>query len=203
MFKNILTEGQLKLFPFIKLFSSDFFLVGGTAVALQLGHRRSIDFDLFTFSSFDPIRIRKKITRVKKIEHTLSQGEGELTVSIDQVKITFFHYPYLIERQVALEDIIRMPDLLTLGAMKAFTLGKRAKWKDYLDLYFLLQKFSLKELMAKSSRIFGSEFNEKLFRSQLGYFKDIDYSEKVVYLEGFKVGDREVKKFLEKVSLVE
>jgi len=73
------------------------------------------------------------------------------------------------------ESYVKLPDLLTLGAMKAFALGKRAKWKDYVDLYFILQRYSLKELIDKTNSVFKTEFNEKLFRTQLSYFKDGDF----------------------------
>ncbi|PIP14600.1 hypothetical protein COX47_04285 [Candidatus Roizmanbacteria bacterium CG23_combo_of_CG06-09_8_20_14_all_35_49] len=201
MYKNILNADQERLLPFIKSFSSDFYLVGGTALALHLGHRRSIDFDLFTDSSFDPMQLRTKILESYKIEHTFSQGSGELTVVINKVKITFFHYPFPIERDLDFEEIIKVPDILTLGAMKSFALGRRAKWKDYVDLYFIFQKHSFQELIDKTNLIFRQEFNEKLFRTQLAYFKDIDYSEKIDYIKGFEKEDEEIKKYLEKISL--
>ena len=91
--------------------------------------------------------------------------------------------------------------MITLGAMKAFALGRRAKWKDYVDLYFIFQKYSLKELIDKTISIFKTEFNEKLFRTQLGYFDDIDYSEQVEYMTGFEKNDEKIKKYLEKISL--
>ncbi|KKP85746.1 MAG: hypothetical protein UR89_C0043G0001, partial [Candidatus Roizmanbacteria bacterium GW2011_GWA2_35_8] len=92
-------------------------------------------------------------------------------------------------------------DILTLGAMKAFALGRRAKWKDYVDLYFIFQKYSFQELIDKTNLIFKSEFNEKLFRTQLGYFEDIDHSEEIKYMTGFEKKDEEIKLFLEKISL--
>lgn len=84
--------------------------------------------------------------------------------------------------------------------MKSFALGRRAKWKDYVDLYFIFQKHSFKELMDKTNNIFKTEFNEKLFRTQLAYFEDIDYSEKIDYIKGFEKEDEEIKKYLEKIS---
>lgn len=201
MYKNILVADQELLLPFIKLFSSDFYLVGGTAIALHLGHRRSIDFDLFTETIFDPMTIRRKILQDKTIDHTFSQGSGELTVLINKVKVTFFHYPFTIERNVLFEQIISLPDLITLGAMKAFALGRRAKWKDYVDLYFIFQKYSFQELIDRTSNIFKTEFNEKLFRTQLGYFDDIDYTEEIEYIQGFEKKDDVIKQFLEKISL--
>ncbi|OGK38212.1 hypothetical protein A3F03_02870 [Candidatus Roizmanbacteria bacterium RIFCSPHIGHO2_12_FULL_41_11] len=201
MYKNILNIDQEKLLPFVKSFSANFYLVGGTAIALYLGHRRSIDFDLFSDNSFDPMHIRTKILPCYKIDQTFSQGEGELTVLIDNVKITFFHYPFLIDRSAEFDGYFKLPDLITLGAMKAFALGRRAKWKDYVDLYFILQKYSFQDLTDKTSSIFKTEFNEKLFRTQLGYFDDIDYTEQIKYMTGFEKKDDDIKQFLEKISL--
>ena len=201
MYKNIFNADQVQLLPFIKLFTSDFYLVGGTAIALHLGHRRSIDFDLFTDNTFDPILIRNKIMVNKNIDHTFSQGSGELTVLINKVKVTFFHYPFIVQRNITFEQTLKLPDLITLGAMKAFALGRRAKWKDYVDLYFIFQKHSFQELIDKTISIFKNEFNEKLFRTQLGYFNDIDHTEQIKYISGFEKRDEEIKKYLEKISL--
>ena len=201
MYKNIFNADQVQLLPFIKLFTSDFYLVGGTAIALHLGHRRSIDFDLFTDNTFDPILIRNKIMVNKNIDHTFSQGSGELTVLINKVKVTFFHYPFIVQRNITFEQTLKLPDLITLGAMKAFALGRRAKWKDYVDLYFIFQKHSFQELIDKTISIFKNEFNEKLFRTQLGYFNDIDHTELIKYISGFEKRDEEIKKYLEKISL--
>ncbi len=200
MFKNILSIEQENLLPLMKSFSSDYYLVGGTAIALHVGHRRSIDFDLFTDKTFDPMSIRTKLLTNYSIDQTFSQGVGELTILINKVKVTFFHYPFLIERSVNFDSIIDLPDLLTLGAMKAFALGRRAKWKDYVDLYFIFKKYSLQGLIDKTNNIFKSEFNEKLFRTQLGYFEDIDHSEEIEYMVGFERKDEEIKQFLEKIS---
>ena len=96
-----------------------------------------------------------------------------------------------------LDGVISMPTLRSLAAMKAFALGRRAKWKDYVDLYFLLKNyFSIKEISTEAVQIFGELFSEKLFRSQLAFHKDIDYSEPVEYLPGFEVADQEIKEFL-------
>jgi len=93
-----------------------------------------------------------------------------------------------------------MPDLLTLAAMKAYALGSRAKWKDYVDLYILLRDhFSLMQISEKSKDLFGVYYNEKLFREQLCYFQDVDYSEKVDFVVQ-PVSDEEIKKFLTDVA---
>ncbi len=95
-----------------------------------------------------------------------------------------------------------MPDLLTLAAMKVFALGQRAKWKDYADLYFIMKDYhSFEEISKKAGKLFGPEFNEKLFRIQLAYFNDVNYSEPIEFLPGFEVSEEKIKKELIKFSL--
>jgi len=201
MHDEILSEGQKNLLALIGKFSTNFGLAGGTAVALQIGHRRSIDFDLFTLEDFDTEKIREIVRAEHSIGNVFVENPNELTLLVDGVKITFYKYPFPIEFTTKLEGEIQMTDLTTLAAMKAFALGRRAKWKDYVDLYFILKKFPFLKIVEKAQNLFAGEFNEKLFREQLAYFNDIDYSEGIDYLPGFQVSDEEVKKTLLKISL--
>ena len=201
MRKEILSENQIKLLPLIKTFATDFGLVGGTSIALHLGHRRSIDFDLFTDKDFSSEKIRSNIKRNHTIQSTLVDEPEELTLVVDDVKLTFYKYPFKINYSGKFEEIIKIPDLLTLAAMKTFALGRRAKWKDYVDIFFILENNTFEDITKKTKEIFGYEFNERLFREQLSYFEDIDYSEKVDYLEGREVSDAEIKQKLVEVSL--
>ncbi|OGY84613.1 MAG: hypothetical protein A3F54_00350 [Candidatus Kerfeldbacteria bacterium RIFCSPHIGHO2_12_FULL_48_17] len=202
MHKEILTAEQVHLLPLVKCFTKDFFLVGGTAIALQIGHRQSIDFDLFTANDFSNAKIRKKITKSEKIDRVIRDETGQYTLIIDGVRLTFFQYPFRIRASKKFGNIIKMPDLLTLAAMKAYALGRRAKWKDYVDLFFIMKDHcSIREVAQKTREIFGAEFNEKMFRVQLAYFQDIDYSEKVIYSRGFEVSDAEVQKALIEFSV--
>ena len=199
---EILTAEQLELLPLVKSFSKDFGLVGGTAIAIFIGHRRSIDFDLFTDKEFDNWKIRRKILQFKKIDSVLRDEDGQYTMVIHKVRFTFFCYPFKISFSKNFNKVINIPDLLTLAAMKAYALGRRAKWKDYVDLYFVMkERYDVHKIISKTKRIFGREFNEKLFRAQLSYFKDIDYTEKVDYLKEFEVDDEIVKKELTDFSL--
>ena len=205
MHDEILTKEQVELLPLVAKFQRSFGLVGGTAIALQIGHRESIDFDLFTLKDkgFKNNDIKRKITERKSIDKTIVDKLGELTVLIKGVKFTFFHYPFeQVQFNEKIEDVIKMPDLLTLAAMKAHALGQRAKWKDYVDLYFILKDFhTISEIIKKTNNLFRNEFNEKMFRVQLGYFKDISYAEEVVYKEGFEVDSEIIKKALIEASL--
>ena len=201
MHEEILSKKQVDLLPLVDKFSNRFGLVGGTAIALQIGHRRSIDFDLATSGEIGHNKITQAIRGFCPIQSTLVNEKNELTVVIKSVKFTFFRFPFEIGFTQKFASHINMPNLPTLASMKSYTLGRRAKWKDYVDLYFVLQKYSLSDIVAKSKTIFGGEFSEKLFREQLSYYKDVDYTERVNFLPGKSVSDSKIKKFLTDISL--
>ena len=126
----------------------------------------------------------------------------QLHLLINNVKITFFSYPFQILHPVKIDSFITIPTLLSLAAMKAFALGRRARWKDYVDLYFISKDhYSLDEIIKQGEKLFKPECNPKIFRTQLSYFNDISYREKITYLTGFEVDEKEVKKNLIEYSL--
>ena len=123
-------------------------------------------------------------------------------MDVQGVRMTFFEYPFRIPLTHRFGDVIRMPDLLTLAAMKAHALGQRAKWKDYVDLYFIIKKYhGVSSIMRKAKHIFVHEFNEKIFRAQLAYFQDINYSEEIIYMKGYAVPDATVRRELQRWSV--
>ncbi|MBU1205460.1 MAG: nucleotidyl transferase AbiEii/AbiGii toxin family protein [Proteobacteria bacterium] len=201
MRKDVLTANQLELLPLIREFSREYYLAGGTAIALYLGHRKSIDFDLFTSDRIKRQAIKRTLDRFTyPVSDILFEDSEQLHIIINAVKVTFFSYPYPVLAKTEFEQVIRMPELLTLSAMKAYALGGRAKWKDYVDLFFLLSNhFSLQQIAEQAKGIFGAYFNEKLFREQLCYFQDIDDSEKVDFVAP-AVYDGEIKRFLTEVA---
>ncbi len=204
MHKEILNKKQIELLPLIHNFNKGFGLVGGTAIALQIGHRESIDLDLFSCNDINNAKIIKIIKDYfeNNVDLQIIRDEiGEYTLFINKVKCTFFYYPFKIQFDVDFDNIIKMPNLITLAAMKAYTLGRRVKWKDYVDLYFIFNRYSLQDVVEKSKEIFGNEFSEKNFREQLSYFEDIDYTEKIIFKENFKVSDEEIKRKLQKISI--
>ena len=201
----ILNDKQIKLLPVVKNISNQGFgLIGGTAIALQLGHRQSIDFDLCSTKEFDNAELIKIINMTSQIDKTLIDNSDEYTAIVNSVKLTCLHYPFPVEFKEIINNISPMADLLTLGAMKAYTLGRRIKWKDYVDLYFIMENnYPIQEIITKAKQIFGSNFNEKLFRVQLAYFEEIDYSEEINFLPNKEVSDEAIKEKLIKWSLAE
>ncbi len=184
----------------LKIFKKDFYLAGGTAIALHIGHRKSIDLDFFSENKFKNLSIYRKLKKIDNISNVLVDNSDEYTVIISNVKITFLNYPFPLNNIIE-ENDFKTLDLLSLAALKAYALGRRAKWKDYVDLYFIFQKYSLQEVVLRTKEIFKNAFNEKNFYQQLCYFKDIDYSEEVNYMKGFKKSDKEIKRYLKKLSL--
>lgn len=196
MHNEILSKSQLELLPLVKQFKREFYLVGGTAIALHLGHRRSIDFDLFKSGKLILNRIITKVSSIKQPYIVTRRVTGQLNLTIKDVKFTFFEYPYPVEANCKFEDIIKLPDLLNLASMKAFALGRRSKWKDYVDLYYIFKDHhTVKQVVEVSENIFGQLFSEKLFRAQLSYFDDIDHSETIEYLIQ-QPTNKEIKEFL-------
>lgn len=201
MHTEILTKDQKELLPFLQLFNRKFYLVGGTAIALHLGHRRSLDFDLFCFKPFKKSYINIKLVTLPFEIVNLHEDVDQLHFTVNGIKLTFFHFPWPVEHEISVQNIITIPSLKTLGAMKAYALGRRAKWKDYVDLFFLLKyHFTIDEISEEAVHLFGQLFNEKLFRQQLSFHKDIDYSEPVEFLVSVPDGE-EIKQFLVDTAL--
>ncbi|HKK66730.1 MAG TPA: nucleotidyl transferase AbiEii/AbiGii toxin family protein [Bacteroidales bacterium] len=202
MFIRVLTGSQKELLPIAACFSKKFYLAGGTAIALQLGHRTSIDFDFFTSSGFRNGSIYKVLNDNGIDFSVLHEEADQLHLIANHVKLTFLEFPFKVPHPVKLEGYMTMPELTVLSALKAYALGRRSKWKDYVDLYFLLKHvLSITSLIEHAESIFGDRFNAKLFRQQLAWYEDIDYSEKVDYTGDEQPGQQEIKDFLTEQSL--
>ncbi len=200
--KQILSPKQIELLDFVHQFKQDHILVGGTAVALQVGHRRSIDFDLFTQHEFESQKILNLVKRKGLLDRLMIASKNELTLLAHQVKMTWYYFPYKLVGAVE-TDFAFLPNLTTLGAMKLYALNGRAKWKDYVDLYVLFKHEGLRlaDLINQAKKLFGSAFSEKLIRVQLSYYKDVSFAEEVEWMPGWYTDQANIKKYLTDVSL--
>lgn len=198
---EILNDEQKELLPLISSFKREYYLVGGTAIALYLGHRRSIDFDLFKNGR---INHKRNIEKLETFGYPLlvtRRVEEQMNLIVNDVKLTFFDYPFDIPAVQRFESYAKLPSLLDLAAMKAYALGRRSKWKDYVDLYFITKyHYTLDVIQHRAFNLFGNLFSDKLFRSQLSYFDDVDYSEEVDYLVDTPPSDNEIKEHLTMLS---
>ena len=202
MHSEILNDRQVELLPLMAQFRREYYLVGGTAIALYIGHRRSIDFDLFKPSAINHKRNLDKISATSFNHIVTRRVTEQMNLIVNDVKVTFFQYPFPVEPTAKFETYFRIPSLLQLAAMKAYALGRRSKWKDYVDLYFLLSDhFTIADITDCATQLFGELFSEKMFRSQLCYFDDIDYTEAVDWLIPNHPADDEIKQALMEIAV--
>ena len=112
MHSEILNDRQVELLPLMAQFRREYYLVGGTAIALYIGHRRSIDFDMFKPSLINHKRNLDKISTAP-FAHTVTRRVTEqMNLILNDVKVTFFQYPFPVEPTAKFENYFRLPSLL-------------------------------------------------------------------------------------------
>lgn len=198
MYPEVLTEEGKKLWPLFGKIPSDFYLAGGTALALQIGHRVSVDFDFF----MDDYLPKPLLFKINKIFSGCSlnvsvNNPDELTVFVDGIKLTFLRYPFLPVRELIDFEGIKLLDAIEIAVTKAYTIGRRGSFKDYVDVYFVLVDglTNLEEIIGLAERKYSSDFNARLFLEQLVYFEDIS-DENIRFLKE-PVDKETIKKFFE------
>ena len=147
-------------------------LVGGTALALQIGHRKSIDLDLFGDIDFDNVNTAKVFADFNNTI-ILKRSKNINIFSIDDIKVDFVNYSYPWLQKPLLLDGIRLAGIEDIAAMKLAAITGRGSRKDFIDLYFLLQKYNLKEMLRfyRNKYFDGSEY---LVLKSLTYFADAE-----------------------------
>ena len=197
MHDEVLTKSAAALLPSIVRFS-DFYLAGGTALALQIGHRRSVDFDLFSEKTL-PAELLPRVKRVcapLSVVVTYSSTE-QLNVLIGGVKTTFLFFPYPVINPPVAYRGISIASVREIATMKAFAVGKRLSFKDYVDWYFMLKEkyVTLPDVIALAQKKFGGDFNDRLFLGQLVSLADVPI-QSIDFLRA-AVDKKEITEFLE------
>ncbi len=176
MFTNILLTDTKKVLNNFKKTNAqqDFYLSGGTGLALQIGHRESQDLDFFSEKDFDPELLQAELAKISHLEN-IQLDKGTLNCFIDNVKIQFLHYPYkLLEEKIEWEGI-HISSMLDIACTKLLTISSRGSKKDFIDLYFLLQIYSLTFLFEKLEEKYTNSNYDKLhILKSLIYFEDAD-----------------------------
>ena len=200
MHKEALTKEASEIFPELSNFKG-FYLVGGTALALQIGHRVSVDFDLFSQKELPP-RLLAKIKQMfgKSAVSITYSAPGQLNVLLNGVKTTFFHYDYPVIDRTKSYKKVPIASIREIATMKAFAIGKRLSYKDYIDWYFLLKEkhVILSEVITHAKKKFGGDFNDRLFLGQLVYLDDVA-TQKIDFLRD-AVDRRTVQNFLQRAT---
>jgi hypothetical protein len=150
-----------------------FNLVGGTALALQLGHRNSIDIDLFTNQEFNTNSLLTILRKDFKVE-VIFTVENTLLTFVNKIKTDFITHNYPLVNPPITEEGITFLSLQDIAAMKLNAISNSGKrLKDFIDIYFLLEHFSLHQ-MIEFYTIKYPNFNPLIPLRAVGYFDDID-----------------------------
>ena len=147
-------------------------LVGGTSLALQIGHRKSIDLDFFGILNTDKIEITKVLSKIGELE--IKHSTPNINIyTVSGIKVDIVNYPYPWLENVVKEDDLALAGKKDIAAMKLSAITGRGSKKDFIDLYFLLKEFTLSELIQyyRQKYFDGSVF---LVMRSLAYFEDAD-----------------------------
>ncbi len=126
---------------------NQYVLVGGTALSLQLGHRKSIDLDLFTTKNYDPVLIKKNIHKSYPVATIIYETPNSIGFNIHDIKVEFVEWKEGFELEYHQYDQWRLLKKEILASMKLNAILNRTEKKDYADLSFLLKDRPLKELL--------------------------------------------------------
>lgn len=150
----------------------DLRLVGGTSLALQYGHRKSIDIDLFGLFEADELEITEELSRLGQI-YQLQKSKNILVYLINGIKTDIVRYKYPWLEDIQIIDGIRFAGRKDIAAMKLAAITGEGTKKDFIDIWFLLKEFSLQQMMGfyLTKYTDGTEF---LVLKSLGYFADAD-----------------------------
>jgi hypothetical protein len=175
---DVLPPAQQRLWPELQGVSDAFVLYGGTALALQLGHRESVDFDFFAHQDIDPSTVYRQ-TPFLKGAAIIQSAPNTLTCLVERdgpVKVSFFglsHLTLLRDPHTANDNALRIASLLDLAATKAVAVQNRLEAKDYIDIDALLSAgVDLPHALGAAKRAFGNAFAPTATLKALTYFAE-------------------------------
>jgi Nucleotidyl transferase AbiEii toxin, Type IV TA system len=178
---EILPPAQRRLWHELDQVPTEFTLYGGTAIALHLGHRQSVDFDFFGIRPFDPTELQAAIPFLAKAR-VRQRERNTLTAILNregQVAVSFFgvpNLPRLVAPLVSDDNGLKVASLLDLAGTKASVVQVRPEAKDYLDLDMLITKgeITLPMALTAAQALYGASFNPQITLKALSYFEDGD-----------------------------
>ena len=160
-----------------------FNLAGGTALALHIGHRLSIDLDLFTVDSFNASKLEEYLTRKYNFVSDFIE-RNTLKGRIKDVKVDCITYDYPLINEIVKEDSVRLYSMQDIAAMKLSVITDNGtRLKDFIDIAYLSTKFSLSDMIeAYKIKYPSSNYISPL--KSLSYYDDINFNEPIQMLKG-------------------
>ncbi|PIR72259.1 MAG: hypothetical protein COU42_01955 [Candidatus Nealsonbacteria bacterium CG10_big_fil_rev_8_21_14_0_10_36_24] len=166
----------LRNLSFLKKYG--FYLAGGTALALQFGHRTSKDLDFYTKKNFNPVKIVKEFRKVfKKDLKGPRSAEDTLWLKIKDTDLSFFRYPYLLIRPLVSYETVKLTSAEDIIAMKIEAIITRGKKRDFVDMYFAMRRYGIKKVLGFFKEKYPEVFNEYNCVTALTYFEDAEKKE--------------------------
>lgn len=156
-----------------KQYLKHFYLVGGTALALQMGHRTSEDLDFFSSTDFRSEDLLTALSADWKLSSPIMRLEQSLIIIIDDVKADFIRFKYELLEPIVTIDGVRMLQIEDLAPMKLDALSARGRKRDFYDIFFLLREMSIQELFELYDRKYNHSTVFHVIRS-LTYFDDAE-----------------------------
>jgi hypothetical protein len=187
--KSVLFEA----FPDFLKTHKGFYLAGGTALALHIGHRKSIDLDFFNMGKFDEDKISLYLTQLGGNISVVE--EGTIHAFVRGVKISFLYYPYPLLRGPHRHEAIDIASVEDIACMKIIAISQRAEKKDFFDLYEIFHLLAPSEIGAMMLEKYGrSRINYIHILKSFFYFDEAEKSFEPVSLQG--VSWEKVKAYL-------
>lgn len=171
-------------------------LAGGTALALQLGHRVSRDLDFFLPDELESEGILSGLRWAYDIVEVIDEKRDTLSMIVDGVKLSFFRYEYPFVSTTSLFRGVTVAGPLDIASMKLLAIIQRGCKRDFIDLYFILQDTPFHRVCANLNEKFGNDrVNPLVLGKALVYFSDADAEPEPLYIEGMAVEWEDVKHF--------
>jgi predicted nucleotidyltransferase component of viral defense system len=194
---SVLDQKRKRLLSLFQIFKKDFYLAGGTGLALQLGHRKSYDFDFFSEERFNENKLFKKIISNlgnHQVQKTLADKSALFVVFDGEINVNFLYYRYPLIKPAIKTKYLDLASLEDIACMKLLAISERIEFKDYVDIYYILKRVSLKRLI--------NFFEKKIKDVDINFilktlvdFREVEI-EPLEFMPSKKVNLERIKKFI-------
>lgn len=176
-----------------------FILAGGTALALQLGHRVSVDLDFFSGTMFKTEDLFRELCGKRFDIQLQEESKGTLNVIVDGAKLSFLYYPYkFVENMVKWHGIV-LASPVDIAGMKVISIIQRGAKRDFVDLYFIMQNIPFWKIANNTvNRFTKQRVNPVIFGKAIVYFNDAEADPEPEYCSKMRPAWKEVKQFFVK-----
>ncbi len=175
IFYEVLDQQRLRILPELDFLRREYsaYLAGGTALALQIGHRTSLDFDFYSPGVFDNQAVLRCFENRFKNLLLIQNPKNTLVVRVQGIEISLFHYDYPLLTRPIRTEFIDLASIKDIAAMKLIAIIQRGRMRDFIDMYFILKQLTLGTVFGLTKKKFPP-FNPYIGLRALTYFQDAE-----------------------------